>query len=58
MPRHAHQDRFDHLVVLMLENRSFNYTSSGISTEDDQPKRFIPDDETAYFEGWQGVMTW
>jgi phospholipase C len=37
-----HQDRFDHLVVLMLENRSFD-NLCGYLYEDEQPKHFIPD---------------
>jgi phospholipase C len=36
------QHRFDHLVVLMLENRSFD-NLCGYLYEDEQPKHFIPD---------------
>ena len=42
-----HQDRFDHLVVLMLENRSFD-NLCGYLYEHDQPRHFIPDGDAVF----------
>jgi phospholipase C len=41
------QHRFDHLVVLMLENRSFD-NLCGYLYEDEQPKHFIPDRDRVF----------
>jgi len=41
------QHGFDHLVVLMLENRSFD-NLCGYLYEDDQPKHFIPDTDRVF----------
>ena len=38
---------FDHLVVLMLENRSFD-NLFGYLYEHDKPRHFIPDEDHAY----------
>ena len=42
MSRDECLDLFDHLVVLMLENRSFD-NLCGYLYEHDEPKHFIPD---------------
>ena len=39
--------RFDHLVVLMLENRSFD-NLCGYLYENDKPEHFIPDRDRAF----------
>jgi len=52
MAHTADKSRFDHLVVLMLENRSFD-NLFGYLYENEEPKRFIPDD-AAVFRGVAG----
>ena len=43
----ARRDRFDHLVVLMLENRSFD-NLCGYLYEHNEPKHFIPDRDRVF----------
>ncbi len=42
-----HHHLFDHLVVLMLENRSFD-NLCGYLYEHDEPKHFIPDEDRVF----------
>ena len=47
MGRDPRLHRFDHLVVLMLENRSFD-NLYGYLYEHDEPKHFIPDEDRVF----------
>ena len=45
--------RLQHIVVLMLENRSFDQLCGLLYTAEHQPQRFFPADRTAPFNGYQ-----
>ena len=47
MSRANHDELFDHLVVLMLENRSFD-NMCGYLYAHDEPKHFIPDEDRVF----------
>ena len=49
---HPNAAKFDHLVLLMMENRSFDHLM-GFLYEDDAPSHFIPD-EARVFQGVTG----
>lgn len=51
MPNHL--EKFDHLIVVMFENRSFDCLA-GYLYQDASPTRFIPDDDATPFEGVAG----
>src|SRR5262245_14230039 len=46
-PPSSNLHKFDHLVVLMMENRSFDHLL-GFLYEDGEPAHFIPDDDRAF----------
>ena len=53
MTMNSRLERFDHLVVLMLENRSFD-SLCGYLYEHDEPRRFVPDEDRE-FRGVAGL---
>jgi phospholipase C len=51
-------EKIDHVVVLMLENRSLDNVLGWLYSSDeadDQPKRFVGADTTPRYNGLQGV---
>ena len=52
----SNQHPFDHLVVLMLENRSFD-NLCGYLYENEQPKHFIPDTDRVFQAAHRSVQS-
>ena len=52
------QDKIDHVVVLMLENRSFDNLLGWLYDKGDAPKHFIPATSPNTYKGLDGANYW